>query len=150
MQSLQENIIVDLILQHTKKIQIPEGLGGIGSIREFTLMISPAEAPLVWLLARNKHDIAFITVDPFLVCPEYVPEFADEDIEALKIQSAEDMLVLCITNIVKKPEKGLTVNLAAPLVINWVTGIGKQVILKNNQDYSIEHRLLPNTFQEAA
>lgn len=150
MQSIQENIIVDLILQHTKKIYMPNGLGGFEKLKDFTLTITPSEAPIIWLNAVKEPKISFITVDPFIVCPEYHPEFADEDIDALEIQSAEDMLVLCIASVEKKNNPSMTINLIAPILINWVSGIGKQVIIKNEQEYTLEYRLLPNTLAEAA
>lgn len=150
MQSIQENIIVDLILQNTKKIHLVEGLGGFEQIKDFALSINPVEAPLIWLVAQDYQNLSFLTVDPFLIFSQYQPEFGDNDLDILNIQSAEDMLVLCMANIIKKPTIGLTINLKAPLVINWVTGVGKQFIIINNQKYSMEHRLLPKKISEAA
>jgi flagellar assembly factor FliW len=150
MQSIQENIIVDLILQNTKKVHFSEGLGGVEQVKDFTLSIKPSEAPLIWLTAQNSPNVSFITVDPFLILQEYEPEFAEEDLDALDIQCAEDMLVLCIANLTKQPASGLTLNLKAPIVINWATGQGKQIVIQNQKEYSLEYQPLPNNDLEAA
>jgi flagellar assembly factor FliW len=141
MQSIQENIIVDLILQNTKKIHLIEGMGGFGEINDFILSINPTEAPLVWLVAQSNPDVSFLTLDPFLVCPDYQPEFSDEDLDLLNIQNVEEMLVLCMAHLGKKHSHQLSVNLKAPIVINWATGLGKQLIITNQQEYLLEHKL---------
>jgi flagellar assembly factor FliW len=144
MQSIQENMIVDLILNCPKKIHFIEGLGGFEQIKDFELTINPLEAPLIWLTALHDPNMSFLTVDPFLVYSDYSPEFLDEDLEALGIEHAEKMCVLCLATINKKPEFRFSVNLKAPLVINWETNQGKQLIVINHKTYSMEHKLIPN------
>src|SRR5580704_4049676 len=102
MQSVQENIIVDLILQHSRLIQIDGGLKGFENVNEFILKMNPVEAPLIWMTAAHDSIMTFVAVDPFLVFPDYQPEFSEEDLAALKIENADEMFVLCITNISRK------------------------------------------------
>jgi flagellar assembly factor FliW len=150
MQSIQENIIVDLLLKETKKIHFIAGMGGFEQIKDFILTMNPSEAPLLWLLAQNYPNISFLTVDPFLVCPGYQPEFDEEDLEILGIHNAENMLVLSIAHPVKNDSHGITLNLKAPIVINWETGEAQQLIITNEKGYSLEYPVLPDDQLEAA
>lgn len=135
MQSIQEKVIVDLILQHHRNIHLLEGLGGFETEKDFSLIANAKESPLIWLQSRSFPDLAFVTVDPFLVYPDYLPDFEEEDLQALEIENEGDTLVLCIAHV-----KGdMTINLVAPLLINLQNDKGKQVILKNNTDYSLNH-----------
>jgi flagellar assembly factor FliW len=143
MQSIQEDIIVDLILQNTKNIQFVKGLGGFEEIKDFILSIDPIEAPFLWLTAQNYQNVAFLAVDPFLIYPDYQPEFLDADLEILDIQQAEDMLVLCIANLTHKNAEKMTINLKAPLLINWMNGFCQQCIVKNEEYYSMTQNLFP-------
>lgn len=139
-QSLQENIIVKLILQNEKQIHFSQRLDGFEEIKDFTLIINPSEAPLIWLVAKGHPRISFLTVDPFLVCLDYQPEFSEEKLETLHIQDVEQMLILCIAKVAKKPHVGLTINTKAPLVINWETEEAMQVMLSNQEEYSFEYQ----------
>ena|ERR1700722_18095868 len=149
MQSVQENIIVDLILEHSKRIHLIEPLQGFENVQDFVLSINPKEAPLIWLEAEDQARISFVVVDPFLFF-NYQPEFHNQEIDLLRINNEEDMLILCITNISKLHKKDMTVNLVSPLVINWPLNVGKQLLLKNHEDYSMEQRLLSSQLKEAA
>lgn len=144
MKSIQESAVVDVILMHRKVVHFPQGLGGFEAIKDFVLVAKDHEAPLFWLESKEHEDLAFILLDPYLVNPDYKPEFDSEDLEEIGIDEAEDLIVLCIAHIKNKVVKNLTLNLAAPLAINLRTGLGKQVFIKNSSDYSVEERIWPD------
>ena len=143
MKSIQESAVVEMIMLHRKAVQFPHGLGGFESVKDFVLVAKDHEAPLFWLESKEHDDLAFILLDPFLVNPNYEPEFDSEDLDEIGSEDGEDLIVLCIAHIKNKVVKNLTLNLAAPLVINLRTGMGKQVFIKNNDDYSVEERIWP-------
>jgi flagellar assembly factor FliW len=149
MQSIQEDIIVDLILEQSKRIHLIEGLPGCGNVQDFILSINPKEAPLIWLKADSYPTISLVVIDPFLFF-NYQPEFNSQDVELLRINNEEDMLIICITNISKVHKKDMTINLISPIVVNWPLNLGKQLILRNKEDYSIEQCLLSNQLEDAA
>ena len=61
--------------------------------------------------------------------------------EFLGLKNPEDALLLNIVT-VQKQGQGATMNLKGPIVINRNTGIGKQVVIANASDYSVQHPLL--------
>ena len=142
MQSLQANVEVeDRILQNNQSIQFPDGLPAFESVREFVLIQNPEEDPFLWLQAVSSPNLAFITVDPFLVCPEYKPDINEEDVAFLQLSQPEDAFVLSIVNIQNSDGQGVTANLVGPIVINVRERIGKQVIIQNHLKYSVRFRI---------
>jgi len=124
-----------------KIIHFSAGLPGFENVRDFCVISNEEEAPFLWLQSTTVPNLAFITVDPFLIFPEYRPNIGDEDVESLHIEREEDVLMLSIVNISQDPEEGTTANLVGPIVINWSTKIGKQIILQNHQDFSVKYRI---------
>lgn len=142
MQSLQEHLEEDKkLLQHSKSITFPDGVPAFESVREFVLIANEDEAPFLWLQAVTQPNLAFVVIDPFLICPDYTPDVCDDDIETLNLQDANDAYVLSIVNIKNSDGNGVTANLVGPIVINLKERIAKQVILKNHLEYSVRFRI---------
>lgn len=121
------------------RVRMPTGLLGFESIREYTLSFHPDEAPFGWLEAADGSGLAFVVVDPFLVVPEYRPDIPPPDVALLGLNGPEDALLLNIVTI-HGPRKA-TVNLKGPVVINRHTWVGKQVVIGNAIEYSVQHPL---------
>ena len=141
MQPLVANVEQETVLQKREKICFSEGLPAFENIREFVLVANSDEAPFLWLQAVNDPNLAFITIDPFLVFPAYRPDIPAEDVEELKITSPDDVFITCIVNIKHATTQGATANLVSPVVINWKEGIGKQIILANYQHYLVKFKI---------
>ena len=71
--------------------------------------------------------------------PDYVPNIPESDVEFLGLKDANDALLFSIVTL-RGPGRA-SVNLKGPLVINRHTHVGKQVIIANANDYSVEHPL---------
>ena len=141
MEPTQSQILDSTALQDKKAVHFPEGLPAFEMVKEFVLISNEEEAPFLWLQASAVPDLAFITIDPFLICPSYRPDICDEDVRLLKILKEEDVFILSVVNINQKPEDGITTNLVSPIVINGEEQLGKQVILQNHRDYSVKYRI---------
>lgn len=124
-----------------KIIHFPEGLPAFEDIHDFVLINNKEEEPFLWLQSVNLPELAFITIDPFLICPNYSPDIADEDLGSLEIQQQEDVFVLSIVNMKHYQEQVITANLVGLIVINWKKKLGKQVIIQNHQDYAVKHAI---------
>jgi flagellar assembly factor FliW len=122
-------------------ITFAEGLPAFEMVKEFRLVSNEEEAPFIWLQAAHTPNLSFITIDPFLVYPEYRPDISDNDVKLLQIEDEEDALILSIVNIHKDNKQGITANLVSPIVINWKKHLGKQVILQNHLNYSVKYRI---------
>ena len=141
MHTVQTNITENTIFHNNKKIFFPEGIPAFESVSEFTLVANEEEAPFLWLQAALMPNLAFITIDPFLIYPDYRPDICDEDVQILQLSSEEEAFVLSVVTIHNTPPITITTNLVSPIIINWKKSLGKQVILKNHIDYSVKHRI---------
>ena len=120
-------------------VRMPLGLLGFEQIKEFALLADPAEQPFAWLRVAENKSLAFVVIDPFVVFPDYKPEIPESDVEFLGIKESSDALLLGIVTV--HDRNRVTMNLKGPVVINRNSHIGKQVIIANSADYSVEHQL---------
>ncbi|MCC6233720.1 MAG: flagellar assembly protein FliW [Verrucomicrobiales bacterium] len=120
-------------------IELPLGLLGFESIKQFTLTASAEEAPFQWLQMVDAPRHSFVVVEPASIVADYHPNLSDEDVQFLRLQDPDDALVL---NIVTLRAGGRpTMNLKGPIVINRRTFIGKQVIPLNASRFPLQHPL---------
>lgn len=121
------------------EVKLPMGLLGFEQIKDYLLIVNPAEEPFRWLQVKDNATLAFVVVDPFLIAPEYQPDLPQTDVEFLGLSSPEEAALF---NIVTLHANGrATINLKGPIVINRQTGIGKQVVIANAAEYSVQHPL---------
>ena len=134
---------IDAVVSATRRsetvIHLPSGLLGFEQVKRFVLSSVPGEEPFQWLRDPSNQTLAFVVVSPFEIMPGYLPDLPTEDVEFLKLESPEDALLL---NIVTLRRNGrATVNLKGPIVINRFSLTGKQVVLANAAEFSVQHPL---------
>jgi flagellar assembly factor FliW len=122
------------------QIQFPLGILGFEQIKNYALLANPAEKPFAWLRVTENTSLAFVVIDPFLILPNYQPDIPQSDVDFLELKDANDALMLGIVTV--HGQNRATMNLKGPIVINRRTHIGKQVIIANAANYSVQH-LLP-------
>jgi flagellar assembly factor FliW len=121
------------------EVRLPMGLLGFEHFKEYLLVANPGEEPFLWFQVKDNGPFAFVVVNPFLIIPEYQPDLPQADVSFLGIEDPEDALLF---NIVTLHNGGrATVNLKGPIVVNRRTNIGKQVVLANASEYSVQHSL---------
>ncbi len=124
----------------TKVVTFPSGLPGFPDSRNFILM-AESEPPdlFYWMQCVDDGDVAFTLMDVYRVISDYDPVVGPEEIAELGELSES----LEIYNIVVVPEdpKEMRVNLKAPVVINSITGLAKQVILEN-ENYPLRYMII--------
>ena len=120
-------------------VHLPCGLLGFEPVKRYVLSSIPGEEPLMWFRDQNDPSLAFLVVSPFEVLPTYEPDLPAEDVRYLGLESPEDAVLLNIVTL--RAHGRSTVNLKGPIVINRFSLIGKQVVLANAADYSVQHTL---------
>jgi flagellar assembly factor FliW len=130
----------------TRMVRMPMGILGFELIKAYNLVAKADEEPFAWLQVENNPALSFVVIDPFVIMPDYKPDISSMDVEFLNLTDAADALLLGIVTI--QGNNRATVNLKGPLIINRHTLTGKQVILANAADYSVQHPL-PVTNQTA-
>lgn len=121
-------------------IHLPSGLLGFERFKKFTLQSDHGEEPFYWFKAVEDPTLCFLTVCPFDAVPDYEPDISMEDVRFLGIECPEDVFLLNIVTLRRNGRS--TVNLKGPIVINRFSLIGKQVVISNAADYSLQHPLL--------
>ncbi|HEY5234456.1 MAG TPA: flagellar assembly protein FliW [Verrucomicrobiae bacterium] len=121
------------------QVRLPLGVLGFEQIKNYLLLADPAEKPFAWLRVADNASLAFVVIDPFIVLPDYKPDIPQSDVDFLGLKDASDALLLGIVTI--HGQNRATMNLKGPIVINRHTQTGKQVIIANAADYSVQHPL---------
>ncbi len=112
-------------------ITIPEGLFGFEQYTKYALVDSDYE-PFLWLQSCEDHNLAFLIVDPFLICAEYETDIDDASLKKIGITKPEDIIIMTIVTV---PHDGsaITANFQGPLVINKQNHQCMQAILNDNR-----------------
>ena len=132
------NMDVEQQIEHVS-IRMPFGLLGFESVKEYVLLSDPSENPFMWLQMNSDDEEAqtFLLLSPFVVCPDYSPNFDDEEIQSIGITRSEDVLLLNIVTL--RGPNHATINLKGPIVLNRSTLEGKQIIPINAAEYRIDY-----------
>ncbi|MFA5675339.1 MAG: flagellar assembly protein FliW [Christensenellales bacterium] len=112
----------------SKLIDFPQGLPGFEELRQFIILEVPQTKPVYWLQSTENKYIALPVILSFEIMDDYYIDIRENELEELQVESQNDLLVM---NVVVIPDKieDMTVNLAAPIIINAVRGVGKQIII---------------------
>jgi flagellar assembly factor FliW len=95
----------------------------------------------------DQTAIALAVVDPRRFVPAYRLRLAQRELAALQLAEPGDAAVLAI---VGKADGRLTLNLKAPLVINPLRGLGRQVIANGDAPMQYELRSLSPQLRKTA
>lgn len=120
-------------------IEFPKGLIGLEEWQRFVIISHPAGEPLRLLQAVGDARFSLIVADPRQIISDYQLILTKADFQAIRYTGEPDRLpldkteigVYCILSIQEEPFN-VTANLLGPLVINWQSGLGQQVILSDS------------------
>jgi flagellar assembly factor FliW len=132
--------------ESNNKFFMPEGLIGLPDFKRFELIVDPESLPFVVLRAVEGDEIQIPAVEPVGLVDNYRLDIGDADAEFLGLVGADaNPLILNVATIKSYEPQKVTLNLAAPILINRRTRVGKQVVLMNYQNYSTTHVLIDET-----
>jgi flagellar assembly factor FliW len=117
-------------------LHLPDGIFGFGQVHYYCLLDVREGSRFRLLQSIEKADLAFVVIDPQQLDPAYpIEEIAE--LARPPLDADEGVGVACIAT-VRPPPTGVTVNLAAPLVMGVETRMGVQVVINR---YSIRQSL---------
>ena len=117
-------------------IQFPQGLLGLEDCRTWVLLADGGNEALAWLQSVERPEVALAVVSPRRFVPEYQMRVARHELGSLELDDVGAAEVLAI---VGKTDRGMTLNLKAPLLINPRRQLGRQVI--TNGDLPVQYEL---------
>ena len=118
-------------ISEDRLITIPAGLFGFEQYTKYALVDSDYE-PFIWLQSCEDPNLAFLIIDPFLVCSDYETDIDDAALKKIGITKPEDIIIMTIVTV---PHDGstITANFQGPLVINKQNHQCMQAILSDNR-----------------
>ena len=122
-----------------QRLSFPEGLFGFEQFTDYVLFESEYD-PFLWLQSTEKKALAFLVVDPFLICGDYELDVDDKVLSKIDVSSPADVFVLAILTV---PAEGnpITMNLQGPIIVNKQNNKCLQVVISDPK-WGIKHDLL--------
>ncbi|HHV63596.1 MAG TPA: flagellar assembly protein FliW [Peptococcaceae bacterium] len=116
--------------KQTRVIVFPRGLPGFEEEKEFFFREEEG-TPFAHLEAAQNEEIGFVLLRPQLFLPDYLRQvnLNPEEIELLEIKEGDEPDVWAIMTLSLSDLSKSTVNLRAPLLINFRASKGLQLIL---------------------
>lgn len=138
---LQTKHFGEVEVEESKVVTFDKGIFGFEEEKKFILFYEDEESPngLCWMQSLNNADLALPVVNPIFWYPDYSPEVDDSLVEELGELKEEDLQLFSVVVIREKIED-MTCNLQAPMIINYKTMKGMQVVVKGDM-YGIRHNL---------
>ncbi len=124
-------------IQESEIIRIPQGVLGFPEYTDFCLIDSADDTLILWLQSIHNAEVAFPVLEPKVFKPEYFVNLSAADLRELKLQDLSKATIFSVLTI-PDDVSHMTANLKAPLVINLVNQIAKQIVLQE-VEFTIKH-----------
>jgi flagellar assembly factor FliW len=134
-----------LDIEPDKIITFKDGVPGFDDKR-FILLTPVETAPFSWLQSVDSPELAFAVLDPAVFVSDYNPQIDENVFIELEFDQNDEILVLAVT-VVPSDIRNMTVNLAAPIVINVNKRLAKQEILSAG-NYPLRYNLYKSIMAE--
>ena len=116
-------------------IEFPSGIPGFEGLRRWLFLTLDSQPSFVWLQSLDDRGVALPTANPWMIFEEYDPTMPPYAFAALEIQNAAEFTYLCVVAVANGAAV-MTMNLAAPIVVNLRTRKAAQVTLEGSS-YSL-------------
>jgi flagellar assembly factor FliW len=121
-------------------IHFDEGLIGFSEFKDFVLMENDSLAPFRLLQSLESPQVGFLVLEPTVLVNNYYDLVPAREWESLAVSGRTKPLGFVIVVVGANPEAS-TGNLQAPLLINYDTMMGKQIILTDS-GFSVRYPLI--------
>jgi len=115
------------------------GVLGFPEAQRYVMLDHGRNTPVKWLQAVDKPELAFPMVPATDLVEDYHITVSPDDLAALAMESTDELLAFVILTIPNGAPERTTANLKAPIVMNPMTHLARQVLVE--QDYPIRYPL---------
>lgn len=136
----------DCAYRQADVIEFPWGLPGYPALHRWLFLTLDSQPSFVWLQSLDDVDVAIPAANPWYIFQEYNPVVPIVAFTALGIARPEEFTYLC-TVTASPGAREMTMNLAAPIVVNLLTRKALQIALPSSA-YSTRE-LIPRKSNEA-
>jgi flagellar assembly factor FliW len=109
-------------------IEFPWGLPGFPTLRHWLPLNLDSQPSFIWLQSLDDTSVALPAIDPWMVFESYDPKLPAYAFTSLDVKDASDFTTLCVVVVTANAEE-MTINLAAPIVVNVRSHKGRQIVL---------------------
>ena len=124
-------------IKENSVITFRHGILGFENCKRYVIVSLEEVWPFEWLLSIDNPAVGFPIINPFIFCPDYVPNIPKEELEDLEIEEPSEAEMFCIATIGNNPTKA-TANLKGPIIVNTAKNMAKQFVL-GDDTYSIHY-----------
>lgn len=135
----------ELEIAEEQLIKFPHAIPGFPKEQKFAFIPYEQDSPFSFLQSCSDPDLIFIITDPFAFFSDYSFYLDDTVADELGFNNENKPSIFNIVRIPEKPDE-MTANLLAPLVINFESRTGRQIVLEKSS-YTVRHRLFPQELQ---
>ena len=111
-------------------ILIPDGIIGFEQSRHWVLLSERDDDAIGWLQSLSDPDLVFSVVTPHRFVANYQLVIERRQLSSLPWLDDDEAVVLAL---ISKNQGQFTANLKAPIVINLNRGLGRQVVVADDQ-----------------
>lgn len=116
------------------------GLIGFPDLHEFVLISHKENSPFRWLQSIQEPGMAFLCALPQHFVAEYNPKLPNGVISELNLGAETERFLLSTASIPCGKPDDMTLNLAAPILVNAETQSALQFVLED-EAYTVKHRV---------
>lgn len=122
-------------------IHFSDGLFGFEDQKDFLPLpfTDDDSDTIICLQSLKEESLCFILVNPFRFFPDYAPQITDTDLRLLGSPDDSDISYYAIA-IIRDQLSESTINLKAPIAVNFQTRDARQIIL-DHPAYTFRHAL---------
>lgn len=137
--NINTKIFGEIEVDESKIITFPSGIIGFPDLQKFLLVHDEEKADgiISWMQSIDEPAFAMPVVNPLCILDNYNPTVEDELLSDLEDLDENEMLVL-ITITVPQDITKMTVNLAAPMVVNAKNMKAVQIII-DEPEYAVKY-----------
>ncbi|MCL2151616.1 MAG: flagellar assembly protein FliW [Oscillospiraceae bacterium] len=119
-------------IDENKQIVFDCGMPGLEERHKYALLQFEASYPIIWLQSVDDGSVCLPVLDTFAVLAGYVFDIDDLDVTELGLERPDELHVVSVL-VIPDDIQRMTVNLAAPIIINTTTGKAKQIVLSGGE-----------------
>lgn len=120
-------------------VTFTEGLLGFENLKKY-FVVDPGDSTLIlWLQSIEDEKVAFPIIEPKIFKPDYMAKLLPADLNGLELESLQNAKLYSILTIPANVTE-MSANLKAPVVINSLKKVGKQIVLQDSK-LSVKHEM---------
>lgn len=114
-------------------ITFPVGIPGFPALRQADIVTGEGIDPFFYMRARNIAQLAFVCVEPLVVCADYSLTIPDAFAKELDLWNTGEIWLISLVTLTENCQD-ITANLMCPIVVNIRTRQARQLVCEDREN----------------